>query len=64
MFEIGRIKNTAQYTIPEVAEIMGVSSDTVYRLIKRFAIKASYRRSNGRMFVTGEELLKYSKSKY
>ena len=52
------ITATARYTVSEAASILGISRQHVTRLAKTGAIRYGIRKSNGRKFITGLELLR------
>lgn len=61
--EIPKVVETALYSISKTAKVLGVSRKTVYNAVKRGAkdrgIDAKRRRDNGRLQITGKEILRY-----
>lgn len=52
------VRPAGRYTITEVSELLGISRQHVTRLAKTGAIRYGIRKSNGRKFITGLELLR------
>lgn len=56
-----QVPPTARYSIQEAAAILGIHRNTLRRLtnIGPTGIKCQYRRSNGRRFYTGLDIVKF-----
>lgn len=56
-----QIPPSARYTIQEAAQILGISRNTLrrYTNIGPTGIRCSYRKSNGRKFYTGLDIVKF-----
>lgn len=57
------IKENNLYSVSDAIRLLGLKKDKIYRAIKRGAkkggIDAKPRRDNGRLQITGKELLRY-----
>lgn len=58
-----KVKENGLYSVKEARELLGLKKDKMYRAIKRGArrggIDAKPRRDNGRLQITGKEILRY-----
>lgn len=58
-----KVKGNGLYSVKEARELLGLKKDKMYRAIKRGArgggIDAKPRRDNGRLQITGKEILRY-----
>ena len=56
-----KVSPTARYSIGEAAAILGIHRNTLrrYTNIGPIGIKCQFRRSNGRKFYTGLEIVKF-----
>lgn len=48
-----------RYSVREAAAIMGTSVRAIYKWIEGGLLMASVRRTNGRMFIYGRELIRF-----
>lgn len=55
---------TGRYPISKASEILGINRKTLYRHTIDGLIKCGFRRTNGRKFYTGGEILRYWKAQY
>lgn len=56
--------STGRYPIGEASKILGIDRKTLYRHTIEGVIKCGFRRTNGRRFYTGGEILRYWRSQY
>lgn len=58
-----KVTENGLYSVKEAIELLGLKKDKIYRAIKRGArsggINAKPRRDNGRLQITGKEILRY-----
>lgn len=58
------IKQEAQYSMAEAAELLGVHRNTLRNYVKSGALRCRYRRHNRRPFFMGNDLIMFTKAQY
>lgn len=57
--ELPRIADTSRYTATQLAELLGVSTETIRRYRVSGALRARMNRANKRYFYTGAEIKRF-----
>lgn len=56
-FDISEVKPGGQYTIKQVADMLGVTPNAVYKLIERGRLIAGKRFGGSRRYISGQRLI-------
>lgn len=62
MIDVSNIRKGAIYTVPEAAELLGTSDDTVLRRIREKRIRAMVHVTTGNYRIMGSELIRYART--